>query len=187
MRGGAPQVSFVEIGEAAAGLRFSVLVTSLDETLALAQARSATAATQTPPPRNEVPMGLGRLHHARSRPLPARGAAHRAHLRLVGKIFVRLARPSSPPRGDHQPAVVPDGDRDVHDPRATNHDPRHERARQGRAGSRALAAVAAFLRGLTKNAEQLTRLQTWREILSRAFQAFLNGRLLRPPPRLAPS
>ena len=53
--------------------------------------------------------------------------------------------------------------------------------------ARALAAVAAFLRGLAKNAEQLTRLQTWRAILSRAFQAFLNGRLLRAPPRLAPS
>jgi hypothetical protein len=48
--------------------------------------------------------------------------------------------------------------------------------------ARALAAVAAFLRGLAKNAEQLTRLQTWRAILSRAFQAFLNGRLLRAPP-----
>ena len=53
--------------------------------------------------------------------------------------------------------------------------------------AKALAAVVAFLRGLTKNAEQLTRLQTWRAILSRAFQAFLNGRLLRAPPRLAPS
>ena len=40
--------------------------------------------------------------------------------------------------------------------------------------ARALAAVAAFLRGLAKNAEQLTRLQKWRAILSRAFQAFLN-------------
>jgi hypothetical protein len=28
------------------------------------------------------------------------------------------------------------------------------------------------------NAEQLTRLQTWRAILSRAFQAFLKGRPL---------
>ena len=53
--------------------------------------------------------------------------------------------------------------------------------------ARALAAVAAFLRGLARNAEQLTRLETWRAILSRAFQAFLNGRPLRPPPRLAPS
>jgi hypothetical protein len=36
-------------------------------------------------------------------------------------------------------------------------------------------------------AEQLTRLQKWRAILSRAFKAFLKGRLLRPLPRLAPS
>ncbi len=53
--------------------------------------------------------------------------------------------------------------------------------------ARALAAVATFLRGLAKNAEQLTRLRTWRAILSRAFQAFLNGRLVRAPPRLAPT
>jgi hypothetical protein len=53
--------------------------------------------------------------------------------------------------------------------------------------ARALAAVALFLRGLTQNAEQLTRLQKWRAILSRAFLAFLNGRSIRPPPRLAPS
>jgi hypothetical protein len=52
--------------------------------------------------------------------------------------------------------------------------------------ARALAAVAAFLRGLTKNVEQLTRTQTWRA-LSRAFQAFLNGRPLRPPPRPTPA
>ncbi len=52
--------------------------------------------------------------------------------------------------------------------------------------ARALAAAAVFLRGLAKTAEQLTRLQKWRAILSRAFQAFLNGRLLRAPPRLAP-
>ena len=52
--------------------------------------------------------------------------------------------------------------------------------------AQALAAVAAFLWGLAKNAEQLTRLQTWRAILSRAFQAFLNGRLLRAPPASRP-
>jgi hypothetical protein len=52
--------------------------------------------------------------------------------------------------------------------------------------ARALEAVAVFLRGLTESAEQLARPQTWRAILSRAFQAFLNGRLTRPPPRLAP-
>jgi hypothetical protein len=52
--------------------------------------------------------------------------------------------------------------------------------------ARALAAVAQFLRRLAENAEQLTWLQKWRAILSRAFQAFLKGRLLRAPPRLAP-
>ena len=53
--------------------------------------------------------------------------------------------------------------------------------------ARALAAVALFLRGLVKNAEQLTDPQKWRAILSRAFRALLNGRLIRPPPRLVPS
>ncbi len=53
--------------------------------------------------------------------------------------------------------------------------------------AKALAAVAEFLRRLAKIAEQLTRLQRSRAILSRAFQAFLNGRLLRAPPRLTPS
>ncbi|HZZ60515.1 MAG TPA: hypothetical protein VFE63_04995 [Roseiarcus sp.] len=49
--------------------------------------------------------------------------------------------------------------------------------------ARALAGAAAFLQGLVRTAEQLTRLQKWRAILSRAF---LNGRLLRAPPRFAP-
>ena len=50
----------------------------------------------------------------------------------------------------------------------------------------ALRAVARFLRALVQNAEQLTALNRWREILSRAFQAFLKGRPLRAPPRLKP-
>ena len=50
----------------------------------------------------------------------------------------------------------------------------------------ALRAVALFLLGLVKSAEQLTSLQRWREILSRAFQAFLKGRPLRVPLRLKP-
>jgi len=56
---------------------------------------------------------------------------------------------------------------------------------QAKPAAKALAAAAAFLRGLVKNAEQLTRPQKWRAILSRAFQTFLKGRLLHPPPRLA--
>ena len=50
----------------------------------------------------------------------------------------------------------------------------------------ALRAVAKFLRGLVETAEQLAPLHRWREILSRAFQAFLKGRPLRAPPRLKP-
>jgi len=50
----------------------------------------------------------------------------------------------------------------------------------------ALRAVAAFLRGLAGNAEQLNDLQRWRQILSRAFQTFLKGRPLRFPARLKP-
>ena len=50
--------------------------------------------------------------------------------------------------------------------------------------ARALAAVAAFLQGLVKNAEQLTSEQRWYRILSHALRKFLNGRHLHPPPRL---
>jgi hypothetical protein len=50
----------------------------------------------------------------------------------------------------------------------------------------ALRAVAMFLRSLVRSAEQLTDLQRWREILARAFKAFLKGRPLRVPPRLKP-
>src|SRR5271163_3081092 len=45
---------------------------------------------------------------------------------------------------------------------------------------------AKFLRGLVETAEQLAPLHRWREILSRAFQAFLKGRPLRAPLRLKP-
>ena len=50
--------------------------------------------------------------------------------------------------------------------------------------AKALRAVALFLHGLAKNAEQLTNLQRWREILARAFRVFLNSRPLRLPRRL---
>src|ERR1700677_167652 len=50
----------------------------------------------------------------------------------------------------------------------------------------ALRAVAKFLPGLVETAEQLAPLHRWREILSRAFQAFLKGRPLRAPLLLKP-
>jgi hypothetical protein len=51
--------------------------------------------------------------------------------------------------------------------------------------AKAFRAVAIFLRELTKNAEQLTDIQRWQQILARAFQVFLRGRQLRSPPRFA--
>ena len=53
--------------------------------------------------------------------------------------------------------------------------------------AKALRAVAMFLRALVKTAEQLSASQRWAAILAKAFQAFLNGRPLRLPPRLVPS
>jgi hypothetical protein len=38
--------------------------------------------------------------------------------------------------------------------------------------AQSLRAVAMFLRGLVRSAEQLTYLQRWREILARTFKAF---------------
>ena len=56
----------------------------------------------------------------------------------------------------------------------------------GRAGwaQRVLNDVAAFLRGLIDNAEQLTTEQRWFRILSHALRSWLKGRQLRPPARL---
>jgi len=41
--------------------------------------------------------------------------------------------------------------------------------------AKAFRAVAIFLRELAKNAEQLTGLQRWRRILTRAFPSFPSG------------
>ena len=60
-------------------------------------------------------------------------------------------------------------------------------SQHGRSGwaRTALERIAGFLRDLTKAAEQLNPAQIWVRILSEAFRAFLNGRQLRPPPRLS--
>jgi len=48
-----------------------------------------------------------------------------------------------------------------------------------------VTALAAFLRRVQTNAEQLDWAGRWRLILSRAFQWFLRGRMLKSPPLLA--
>ena len=113
---------------------------------------------------------------------PACGPAACALLQLVEHLrSPRRSRPAS--RGDHQPAAVSLGDRDrTRHARQTTIRVTNSHAKAEPA-AKALAAVAAFLRGLARNAEQLTRLETWRAILSRAFQAFPQGP---PPPPATP-
>jgi hypothetical protein len=58
-------------------------------------------------------------------------------------------------------------------------------ARAGAAAS-ALRAIAAFFAGLKRTAEQLTAIERWCRILSRALIKYLKGRVLRPPGHLLP-
>ena len=184
---GAPQLSFVEIGEAAEVYEYSVLVTSLDEeTEAFGQLYRDRGDGENifDEMKNQWGWGGYTTHDL-------------AHCRLAARmlalfydswnIFVRLADPNL-----HREAITSRplflsaiAMRTRHARQTTIRiTSSHAKAKPA---ARALAAVAIFLRGLAQNAEHLTRLQTWRAILSRAFQVFLNGRLLRAPPRLAPS
>ena len=185
--GDAPQLSFVEIGEAAEVYEYSVLVTSLDEdTEAFGQLYRDRGDGENifDEMKNQWGWGGFTTHDL---------ARCRLAARLLAlfydwwNIFVRLADPHL-----HREAITSRplflsaiATRTRHARQTTIRvTSSHAKAKPA---AKALAAVAAFLTGLTKTAEQLTRLQTWRAILSRAFQAFLNGRLLRAPPRLAPS
>ena len=185
--GGAPQLSFAEIGEAREVHDYSVLVTSLEEeTAAFGQLYRDRGDGENifDEMKNQWGWGGFTTHDL---------ARCRLAARLLAlfydwwNIFVRLAEP-----GLHREAITSRplflsaiATRTRHARQTTIRvTSPHARAKPA---AKALAAVAEFLRGLAENAEQLTRLQKWRAILSRAFQAFLNGRLLRPPPRFAPS
>ena len=186
--GGAPQLAFVEIGAAAEVCQYSVLVTSLDEeTEAFGQLYRDRGDGENifDEMNNQWGWGGYTTHDL---------ARCRLAARLIAliydwwNIFVRLADPSL-----HREAITSRplflsaiATRTRH-ARQTTIRLTSSHAKAKPAAKASLAAVAAFLRGLAQTAEQLTRLQTWRAILSRAFQAFLNGRLLRAPPRLAPS
>ena len=184
---GTPQLSFTEIGEATEVYEYSVLVTSLEEeTEAFGQLYRDRGDGENifDEMKNQWGWGGFTTHDL---------ARCRLAARLLAlfydwwNIFVRLAEP-----GLHREAITSRplflsaiATRTRHARQTTIRvTSSHARAKPA---AKALAAVAEFLRGLAENAEQLTRLQKWRAILSRAFKAFLKGRLLRPPPRLAPS
>ena len=185
--GGPPQLAFVEIGEAADVYEYSVLVTSLDEDVeAFGQLYRDRGDGENifDEMKNQWGWGGYTTHDLARCQLAARLLA------LIynwWNIFVRLADPRLHREAiTSRPLFLTAIATRIRHARQTTIRVTSSHAKAEPA-ARALAAVAAFLRGLAKNAEQLTRLQTWRAILSRAFQAFLNGRLLRAPPRLAPS
>jgi hypothetical protein len=184
---GAAQLSFVEIGEATEVYEYSVLVTSLDEQtetfgqLYRDRGEDENIFDET---KNQWGWGGFTTHDL---------ARCRLAARLVAlffdwwNIFVRLADPTA-----HREAITSRplflsaiATRTRHARQTTIRvTSSHAKAKPA---ARALAAVADFLRSLAESAEQLARPQKWRAILSRAFHAFLNGRLIRPPPRLAPA
>jgi hypothetical protein len=180
------QLSFAEIGEATEVYEYSVLVTSLvEETAAFGQLYRDRGDGENvfDEMKNQWGWGGFTTHDL---------ARCRLAARLLAlfydwwNIFVRLAEPDV-----HREAITSRplflsaiATRTRH-ARQTTIRVTNSHAKAAPA-ARALSAVAEFLRGLTENAERLARPQTWRAILSRAFQAFLNGRLIRPPPRLAP-
>ena len=181
------QLSFVEIGEAEEIYEYSVLVTSLEETTdAFGQLYRDRGDDENIFDEMKNQWGWGG-YTTHDLPRCRLAAGLLALFYNWWNIFVRLADPSL-----HREAIT---SRPLY---LTAIATRTRHARQttirvtsshakAKPAAKALAAVAAFLRGLAQNAEQLTRLQKWRAILSRAFQAFLKGRLLRAPPRLAPS
>jgi hypothetical protein len=55
------------------------------------------------------------------------------------------------------------------------------------AAARALLRIASFFTGLKQNAEQLSALERWCRILSRALIKYLKGRVLKPRGGLLPA
>src|SRR5271165_6291187 len=184
---GAPQLSFAEIGVATELYEYSVLVTSLDEdTEAFGQLYRDRGDGENifDEMKNQWGWGGFTTHDLARCRLAARLLAlfYDWWTIFVHLVDPRLHREAITSRPLFLSAIAT---RTRHARQTTIRvTSSHAKAKPA---ARALAAAAVFLRGLAKSAEQLTRPQKWRAILSRAFQAFLNGRLLRAPPRLAPS
>ena len=185
---GPPQLSFLEIGPGDGVHEYCVLATSLVEDLAsfgqLYRDRG-DAENIFDELKNQWGWGSFTTHDlARCRLIPR--ASSRCST-IGGSSSVRLAEPdwhreaiTSRPLLLHAIATRSRHARQTTLTIASSH-------AKSVPAAKALRAVAMFLRALVKTAEQLTASQRWAAILARAFQAFLNGRPLRLPPRLAPS
>jgi Transposase DDE domain group 1 len=184
---GQKQLSFIEIGAGAEVYEYCVLATSLDEELSVfGQLYRDRADAENIFDELKNQWGWGGFT---TQDL----ARCRLAARLVAlfydwwSIFVRLAEPNRHLEAiTSRPLLLAAIAARVRHARQTTLKVASSHAKAIPA-AKALRAVALFLRALGKNAEQLTRLQIWRAILARAFQAFLQGRPLRLPLRLAPS
>ncbi len=98
---------------------------------------------------------------ARAALQPAAGTAHRrgTRARLEGRLETAAGSPLSTSVSE-----------------TIHHEPR-----------RRLALADAFLQGLSETAEQLSDLEKWCRILSRALIKYLHGRVIRPPPGYLPA
>ena len=119
------------------------------------RSRSALARSALPRPgrcgeylrRAQEPVGLGRLHHARSASLPTVGACRGADLQLVESVRAS-GQPRSPTRGHHQPALVDVLGRSAHRACGPDHDHADRPAclfRQGSAAADAHLPAASSL------------------------------------------
>ena len=183
-----PQLSFLEIGRATEVYEYSVLATSLDEdTEAFGQLYRDRGDGENifDEMKNQWGWGGFTTHDL---------ARCRLAARLLAlfydwwNIFVRLAEPDR-----HREAITSRPlllSAIAERARAMRDKPRSAwRARTPRPSPppRRSPRSPCSCGGLATNAEQLTPCKNGARSSSRAFQAFLNGRVLRAPPRLCPS
>lgn len=177
-------LSFIEIGPGAEAYEYGVLVTSLkEEVLALAQLYRDRADSENPFDELKNQWGWAGFT---TRDLP-RCQLMARFIALVynwWNLFVRLAEPDRHLEAvTSRPLLLSAIAETTRHARQTTLRVSSSHAKAGWA-SKMLTSIAAFLHGLTHNAEQLTADQRWRRILSHATRSWLGGRLLRAPPRL---
>ena len=178
---GQQKLSFVEVGADAEVYEYSVLVTSLDEELSVfgqLYRDRGDAENIFDELKNQWGWGGFTTHDLARCRLAAR---HVALFYDWWNIFARLAEPNRHMEAiTSRPLLLYAIATRVRHARQTTIAIASSHAKSIPV-AKALHAVASFLRDLTKNAEQLTSLQRWWAILSKAFEVFLNGRQLRLP------
>ena len=177
------RLSFAELTDDTVVYEYAVLVTSLPgEILTIAQLYRDRADAENPFDELKNHWGWGGFP-PRTEALPLHGPHHGTDLQLVESVRAPGRSPSAY-RGHHQSPAL-----------ATRAGPPHPHGGQTRITishphaeaawvESACREIAAFFKTLRQTAEQLTPLQRWYRVLSRALVRYLNGRELHPPPGL---